>query len=267
MKPHLTSNRFLGGLAFAVLLAVVWQVAAPRALPAPSRLARESLPSFGLFGEMPEEGYAPALAVLTRGMLATAVNYGVSLVLGTVLATLWLATTHALPLARQGNAVLAVVLRACPLFALVPLFIFKFPRSSFGVLGFATYAVFASAFIWGFSAARRMEDVSRSLLAPSRASPWRKLLVFHLPMAWWAIRPVLSWMALANWAFVLGGEFASGRGGSLGALVYSSFIFADTGKLLVLAAIYVSAGLVGLAMYRIAFRNRAPGTEAFTHTN
>lgn len=233
-------------IAGLVGLSIIWQLAeALTTIPGPLTLVRSSLPSFGLFGDVPTEGYAPALAVLGRGLLVSGGAYLCSLLAGTALTVVLLAMTHSIRFALVGNRALASVLRACPLFALVPLFIFKFPRSETGVVTFATFAVFASAFVWAFQTVAEFDAVN----AWARTVWHRRVMAIHLPLAWWAVRPALGWLSLASWAFVLGGEFASGRGGGLGALVYSSFIFADTGKLVVLAMIYMALGGLGLASH------------------
>lgn len=237
------------------MLVMVWVLASvvvanPRALPGPWYVATTSLPSFAIM-----EGGSPSLAlalgIIGRHLIATLAAALPGLVMGLLVgavvgmasglgrASLWLGALR--------DAVNAV--RNLPLFALIPLFVYWFPASFWTVAGYVGCAAFLLMVPAAQAAAER---VPRNLIDLGRllgARRWRLLRLVILPQVIPDLIPTVRWNVALMWAFSLGAEYAGGQGRGLGDLAWRAYLWSDMGRLLVIAWVYLAAGLVCLLLF------------------
>lgn len=234
-----------------VFLLAVWQIAAfavgePKLLPGVIHVVAVSFPSIGTFGG--SETWAGALSVLLQHSAITLARVAVSLPVGMALGTALALLVHYFRSLHGGLAVVMRLLQAVPLFALIPLFLQWFGGRETGVIVYIVFAVSVVASTNAYNAIRniRPEYVLQARL--NGASRFKVFATVHLP----AVQPelVASFRTILgfSWAFALGAEYLTSQSG-LGYLVFQSYLYSDTGKLIVFSVFY---GLYGVLIQLVS---------------
>jgi len=236
-------------LYFILGTILCWQIIAtffPSSIPSPSNILAHSLPSLATFGGGNED-YGAALLLIAHHSGITLSRILVGLLIGTVLGTATGMAIHSFKPARAGNAVLLGLIRSIPLFALIPLFLYWFGGTELSVYAYISFGVFV---VIATSAYEALCNVSPNLIRQAELLGANNLQLFttvHL----FAIQPEMAAAFRAvvglSWAFSLGAEYLSSTSG-LGYLVFQSYIYADMGKLIVLASVYGCYGIVSYAL-------------------
>jgi ABC-type nitrate/sulfonate/bicarbonate transport system permease component len=228
---------------------LIWQAVAffsPSSIPGPIHIVMHSFPSLAAFsGE--DENYGKALLLIAHHSGVTLIRILVGLLIGTVLGTATGMAIHFFKPARAGNAILLGLIRSVPLFALIPLFLYWFGGTELSVYAYISFGVFV---VMATSAYEALCNVSPNLIRQAELLGANNLQVFgtvHL----FAIQPEMAaafrTVVGLSWAFSLGAEYLSSTSG-LGYLVFQSYLYADMGKLIVLASIYGCYGIVSYAL-------------------
>jgi ABC-type nitrate/sulfonate/bicarbonate transport system permease component len=237
-------------LIWLLLLAVLWQLLAfmvrdARIFPGIDHIATKSFPGLAAF-EGSQDNALVAVRILAWHSLITIGRILVGLVVGTIAGLLVGFGIHFLRPLRNVNLTLLTLIRAVPLFALIPLFLFWFGGGEFGVYAYISFGVFIIIATNTYEALCNIPPgfvLQSKLLGADRLQTFSTVHFFAIqPEMVAAFRNVVGY----SWAFSLGAEYLSSANG-LGYIVYQSYIYADTGKLLLLACLY---GLFGIASYR-----------------
>jgi len=237
-----------------ILLLAVWFLAAlyigdPKVFPGPGDVMRHSLPDFAVVDNLaPSPG--AGLAVLGRHLAATAVRGLLGSILGTalgLLAGLWVGLRRS-ERVRELMTDLIATLKNLPIFAFIPLFLFWFSASNQAIVA---YVAFASALLMAPAATAAALSISRDygaladscgIQGPARARLFLRPLLRLL-------RPTFRWNLALVWAFSLGAEYAGSPGSGLGMLAYQAYLWADLGRMMVLALVYLIAGIGSLWLF------------------
>lgn len=227
------------------LFIIVWAVIAsfannPLVLPGPWTTATSGFPSLSVFGGGDEGEYLGALVVLLHHGATTVwrVIVGVSagIILG-MMVGLILSVRGRIPFVSDP---FLTGLRSVPLFALIPLFSFWFGGSELSIIGYIIFAVgvVVSSDVLAKTSHIPVRYVQQcDLFGASQFFYYRRIVLpYLLPRLFGTIRVVVG----LSWAFALGAEFLSDKG--IGHLVFQSYLYADMGKLMALAAIYLALG-------------------------
>ncbi|PWU00340.1 MAG: hypothetical protein C5B53_04225 [Candidatus Melainabacteria bacterium] len=238
-------------LIWILALGVLWQLLAlmvrdVRIFPGIDYIATKSLPGLAVF-EGTQDNALVAVLMLGRNSLITIGRILVGLIVGTITGLVAGFGIHFLRPLRNVNLTLLVLIRAVPLFALIPLFLFWFGGSEFGVYAYISFGVFIIIATNTYEALCNIPPgyvIQSKILGADRFQTFSTVRFYAIqPEMVAAFRNVVGY----SWAFSLGAEYLSSANG-LGYLVYQSYIYADIGKLILLACLY---GLYGVASYRM----------------
>jgi sulfonate transport system permease protein len=134
------------------------------------------------------------------------------------------------------------LLRAVPLFSLVPLWLFWFSGGSPASISYVTFAVavlVASSLHDSTNAVPRIYLDQSFLLGASRCQTlWHVVLPALLRLT----ASAAKWISGLLLPFSLGAELLDTDSGGLGKLVYNSYAYANLGQLLLLTGIYALTG-------------------------
>jgi ABC-type nitrate/sulfonate/bicarbonate transport system permease component len=203
-----------------------------------------ALPSFGILWMGPGGGvasYGGAAEVLLQHSL-----YTLSRVLGGALIgiLLGLAVGLALGWDRRIRGLLwptLQVLRPVPHMAIIPLFMVWFGGRETGVWIYIVWAIFSMMVVYVVEAVRNspplLKDFARTQGATNFQVYWTVVLPWIVPSLIGGIRVALG----VSWAISLGGEFIGTQYG-LGRLLILSQTFLDSGRMVVIAVLYIIYG-------------------------
>jgi sulfonate transport system permease protein len=215
-----------------------------RLLPGPEYVLAHSLPSIAAFGGDANENYPTALQILAVHSGYTVMRLICGLLLGTTLGVFAGMSIHFFRRSHGANVLALTVVRSVPLFALIPLFLYWFGGKEAGIYLYITFAV---AIIIATNVYEAICNVppdyanQAHLLGATRLQVFRTVYARAIgPEMIGSLRNVLG----LSWAFSLGAEYLSASSG-LGYLVYQSYLYADMGKLIVLAILYGIYGILG----------------------
>ncbi len=251
----MSKRRIVEKLAILAVSIVTWEIVAarvgnPMVAPSIRDLATEAFPSFSVFGEQPDPTYPHAARVILQHVIYTSQRWAVGLFAGTVVGiSIGLAIFSMSGQQFAARSLLAAA-RSVPLFSLIPLFVFWW--SSHGEFGINLYVTVAVVVI--VSAA-----VYEATLNVPKVFVWRAglagagivgiLRAVILPAIWPELKLTLRWVVGLNWAFTLGGEYVSSHSRGLGYLAYQSYLYADIGKLIILAGVYLMIGTTSIVLF------------------
>jgi ABC-type nitrate/sulfonate/bicarbonate transport system permease component len=185
--------------------------------------------------------YQAAFLVLAQHSL-----YTLARVLGGSLAGIALGLTVGMALAwdRRARSLLwptLQILRPIPHMAIIPLFMVWFGGKETGVWAYIIWAIFSMMVVYVVEAVRNVPPLLQDYARTQGATGFQIYRTVILP----AIVPNLigaTRLALGvSWAVSLGGEFIGTQYG-LGRLLILSQTFLDTGRMIVIALIYVGFG-------------------------
>jgi sulfonate transport system permease protein len=243
--------RCLAVLAFFLF----WQIASlaisnPKALPGIDYVLLHSLPSIAIFSGGDHEDLWTALSVIGVNSAYTLFRIAIGLLFGITIGLLVGTGIHIFHYTRKANEGLLTVIRAVPLLALIPLFLFWFGGREVGIY---VYIIFAVSVIVATNTYEAIGNLPPNYTYLARLMGANRRLLFasvYMP----AIQPEMAGsfrnvLGLA-WAFSLGAEYLSATSG-LGHLVYQSYLYCDMGKLIVFVWIY---GIYGMAGFYLSQR-------------
>ena len=229
-------------LATWLICAAIWQCFAliqgkPKLFPTLENIVAVSLPEFSLFDPGIPPGVRGALIMIGGAAIQTIGRITVGLTMGSVAGFLCASGAYLIGANRQFSRMLLGVARGVPLLALIPLFMFWFGQRETGMYLYIAFGVFVviSAVLYEAFCNVPIQYLHEARLL--RASRLRAFATVEFR----AIQPQLisafREIAGLSWAFSLGAEYLTARSG-LGYLVAQSYLYADMGKLLIMAAVY-----------------------------
>ena len=240
---------------FIAVVLVTWEGIAAvvndvRIAPTLWHLVFESYPSFALFEDGRGNDYGDATVVLARHASITALRAVIGVGLGSLFGFAAGLGLYALRSGRRCARALLAGAMNIPLFALVPLFVYWFSGLEIGIV---SYVVFASGVLIASATHEAAMNVPVPYLWQALiAGAGRKTLLRSVVAP--AVLPeliiTLRWVLGLSWAFTLGAEYLSGHSGC-GFLAYQSYLYADVGKLVVLAGAYAALGTLSLAAFNL----------------
>jgi sulfonate transport system permease protein len=208
--------------------------------------------SGGLGVPAPSEGgprtYAAALLALGSASLITFQRVLFGIVFGTIGGIglgLVVATSDA---ARRLIAPTVHVVRMTPFLAMIPLFNLWFGANTFGIVLFVAYGVAVIMFIGTVNAVRNVPKVYLDRAATVGAS---RATVFHqvvLPAIFPEIRASFLLSFGLSWSLVVGGELLGAQSG-LGVIVTYALQFAYTGRVMIVAFLFVTYAGLSFALF------------------
>lgn len=250
-----TRNVITGILAAVCFLGIYeWfahHVGRPLLFPPLERVTLESLPSFATFAGSPRPELWPGCAVLISSAVETLRRVVVGGCAGVLLGFPAGLSMHYFRRSRAANDYLLAFLRAVPLFALIPLFVFWANNGEpaiYTYIAFGVAVVLATSTYEGVINVPSRYEISARLLGARRTQVFTTVYIPAIaPEVLAGIRSAIGW----SWAFSLGAEYISATSG-LGFLAYRSYLYSDMGKLFILAGIYVVLGWAGDVTVRSA---------------
>lgn len=239
---------------------VLWQVFAmalrnPHLAPGIPYLFEESYPSFALFGNSATNDYGIATRTLAWNALRTTERALLGLALGSALGVVLGVAIFALRTGRRSAQSILGAATSIPLFGLMPLFVYWFAGRELGII---LYVVVAVSLITATATYEATLNVPRQFqwqacLAGAGRTAILRSVIFP------AIVPELvltfRWALGLVWAFTLGAEYLSSYSSGCGFLVYESYLYADVGKMLVMAGVYALLGSISMAMFNWAMKS------------
>ena len=206
----------------------------------------------------PSEGgpatYAAAILALASASLITFERVLAGIVFGTLSGIglgLLVATSDP---ARRLIAPTVHIVRMTPFLAMIPLFNLWFGANTFGIILFVAYGVAVIMFIGTVNAVRNVATVylqRAATVGASRATVFRHVI---LPAIFPEIRASFLLSFGLSWSLVVGGELLGAQSG-LGVIVTYALQFAYTGRVLIIAILFiVYAGLSFAAFEAISRR-------------
>lgn len=229
-----------------------WRTANPRLFPDIIYVLTYSLPSLAVFSGYERDSLAGALFTLTLHTSYTLARVLVGLTIGASVGLLCGLVVHYFRGSVSGSVLLLNIIRAVPLFALVPLFLYWFGGGELGIylyISFSTFIVIATNTYEAVLNVPPSYTQHAALMGATRFQTFKTVLVFAIqPQMVGSLRNVIG----LSWAFSLGAEYLSARTG-IGYLLYQSYLYADMGKLIVLASLYTGLGLLSFTLTRRLF--------------
>jgi sulfonate transport system permease protein len=232
-------------LTFA-LLAIAWEVAAraknsPQLYPTFGYLFGVSLPSLGMFSQVPSASIAAALATIVRNGLITLARIAAGLAIGMPCGIIGGLVLHYLRGSGQVSALTLTAVRSTPMLALIPLFQYWFGLSSAAIVAYIALGTFFVIASDAYEAAANMAPVyvqqARLLGASSAFILWTVYLPGILSQLSGGLRNVIG----LSWAFSLGAEYISASDG-LGYVTFQAYSNSNMGQLVLMALLYAVAG-------------------------
>jgi sulfonate transport system permease protein len=234
-------------------LAAAWQSLAaaygdPRLLPGPVHVLTHSLPDMSAFApRRPGPAWTAALAVIGAHSFITTARLVAGLAVGAALGFAAGLAAHFFKRTARANALALMIVRAVPLMALIPLFVYWFGNRPVGILAYIAFGAFVVTAPATYEAA---SDVPPHLLDQARmlgARRVRRFLTIYPFAMQPQLFPALRDLVGLGWAFSLGAEYVAAPSG-LGHLARYCYEYTDMGRLLVVAGVYC---VYGYASYLI----------------
>jgi sulfonate transport system permease protein len=236
-----------------------WLVSNPRLLPDPEYVATVSLPSIGAFDG--SEGWSTALHVILLQSSITLARIGISLPIGVLAGVALALLVHLLDASGSNSAVIMRAVQAVPLFALIPLFLQWFGGREVGVV---LYIIVGIAVVASANAYNAVKNVKPEYIFQARLCGATRVEVFTTvylaaiqPEMVGSMRTILGFAG----AFSLGAEYLASNSG-IGFLVYQSYLYSDTGKLIIFSMLYGVYSLIFHAVSRPLLRQLRRGRTA-----
>jgi len=268
VRTNSRASRLLGGATVLLTLVLLWEllslvVTAKGSYDEPlipgwgyligNSLLRMSDYWGGGFGvPAPSEGgpatYAAALLALGSASLITfqRVLFGIAFgTLGGIGLGLLVATFDA---ARRLIAPTVHIVRMTPFLAMIPLFNLWFGANTFGIILFVAYGVAVIMFIGTVNAVRNVPKVyfdRAATVGASRATVFRHVV---LPAIFPEIRASFLLSFGLSWSLVVGGELLGAQSG-LGVIVTYALQFAYTGRVMIVAFLFVIYAGLSFALF------------------
>jgi sulfonate transport system permease protein len=268
MKTNTRASRLLGGVTVLLALVFVWELLS-QVVTAKGSYDEPLIPGWGyLFGNSllrmsdywgggfgipaPSEGghptYAAALLALGSASLITfqRVLFGIAFgTFGGIGLGLLVATFDT---ARRLIAPTVHIVRMTPFLAMIPLFNLWFGANTFGIILFVAYGVAVIMFIGTVNAVRNVPKVyfeRAATVGASRATVFRHVV---LPAIFPEIRASFLLSFGLSWSLVVGGELLGAQSG-LGVIVTYALQFAYTGRVMIIAFLFVIYAGLSFALF------------------
>lgn len=268
MMKNIRASRLLGGVSVLLALVLVWELLSlvvttkgsydEPLIPGWDYLISKSLLRMadywgGGFGvPAPSEGgpptYSAALLALGSASLITfqRVFFGIAFgTLGGISLGLLVATFEA---ARRLIAPTVHIVRMTPFLAMIPLFNLWFGATTFGIILFVAYGVAVIMFIGTVNAVRNVPKVyfdRAATVGASRVAVFRNVV---LPAIFPEIRASFLLSFGLSWSLVVGGELLGAQSG-LGVIVTYALQFAYTGRVMIVALLFVIYAGLSFALF------------------
>ena len=261
-------SRLAGGLGVLAALVLTWQLLSilvtakgsydEPLVPGWGYLLRNSLLRMsdywggGLGVPAPSEGgpatYAAALLALGQASLITfqriILGVGLGVIAGVGLGLLVAASD----VARRLVAPSVHILRMTPFLAMIPLFNLWFGAATLGIILFVAYGVAVIMFIGTVNAVRNVPRVYFDRAATVGASQFTVFRHIVLPAIFPEIRSSFLLSFGLAWSLVVGGELLGAQSG-LGVIVTYALQFAYTGRVLIIAFLFVLYAGLSFAVF------------------
>jgi len=265
---NIGASRLLGGLTVLLALVLAWELLShivtakgsydEPLIPGWGYLLSDSLLRMsdywgGGFGvPAPSEGgpptYAAALLALGQASLVTFERVVLGIVFG-VLSGIGLGMLVASSdAARRLIAPTVHIVRMTPFLAMIPLFNLWFGGDTFGIILFVAYGVAVIMFIGTINAVRNVPKVyldRAATVGANRVTVFRHVI---LPAIFPEIRASFLLSFGLSWSLVVGGELLGAQSG-LGVIVTYALQFAYTGRVMIVAFLFVIYAGLSFALF------------------
>lgn len=194
--------------------------------------------------------YAAALLALASASLITFERVFAGIFFGTVsgISLGLLVATSAI--ARRLIAPTVHIIRMTPFLAMIPLFNLWFGANTFGILLFVAYGVAVIMFIGTVNAVRNVPNVYLQRAATVGASGVTAFRCVIIPAIFPEIRASFLLSFGLSWSLVVGGELLGAQSG-LGVIVTYALQFAYTGRVLIIAALFIVYAGLSFAAFEV----------------
>jgi sulfonate transport system permease protein len=265
---NIGASRLLGGLTVLLALVLAWELLS-HIVTAKGSYDEPLIPGWGyLLGNSllrmsdywgggfgvpaPSEGgpptYAAALLALGQASLVTFERVVLGIVFGVLSGVglgLLVASSDA---ARRLIAPTVHIVRMTPFLAMIPLFNLWFGADTFGIILFVAYGVAVIMFIGTINAVRNVPKVyldRAATVGAKRATVFRRVI---LPAIFPEIRASFLLSFGLSWSLVVGGELLGAQSG-LGVIVTYALQFAYTGRVMIVAFLFVIYAGLSFALF------------------
>jgi len=250
-KKYIYNYKIISIVLFLFL--IIWQLIAlyfdkPKIFPGIIYLIKISFPSFSNFSDNNINPYLSSVNILFSNSIITFIRILVSLVVGILCGISWGLLIHYFGSTKKINSYLLTIIKNIPLFALIPLFIYWFGGKIIGIYIYITFGIFT---IIATNTYHAVFNVQPSLISQGKLMGadknfiFRKIIFYNIqPELLASIRNIVG----LTWAFSLGAEYISANNG-LGYLLYQSYLYADMGKLIIIAFLYSIYGIISLIIF------------------
>ena len=268
MRTKIRASRLLGGATVCLSLVLFWELLSlvvtakgsydEPLIPGWSYLISNSLLRMsdywgGEFGvPSPSEGgpptYAAALLALGSASLITSQRVLWGIAFGTLAGISLGLLVATFDPARRLIAPTVHIVRMTPFLAMIPLFNLWFGANTFGIILFVAYGVAVIMFIGTVNAVRNVPKVYLDRAATEGAS---RAMVFRyvvLPAIFPEIRASFLLSFGLSWSLVVGGELLGAQSG-LGVIVTYALQFAYTGRVMIVAFLFVIYAGLSFALF------------------
>ncbi|MBV9756470.1 MAG: ABC transporter permease subunit [Alphaproteobacteria bacterium] len=268
LRANARLARIGGALAVFVTLVLAWQLVA-ELVAAKGSYGEPLVPGWGFllgnallrmsdywdgsFGvPSPAEGgppsYAAALLALGDATLITFERVVIGVAIGMAAGLALGLAVAASDLVRRLVAPSVHVLRMTPFLAMIPLFNLWFGATTFGIISFVAYGVAVIMFVGTVNAVRNVPRVyfdRAATVGASRVVTFRDIV---LPAIFPEIRASMLLSFGLAWSLVVAGELLGAQSG-LGVIVTYALQFAYTGRVLIVAFLFVLYAGISFAAF------------------
>jgi len=251
--------KILPVIVFSYAIVVgAWIVAAeaigdPAVLPGPWYIVTKSFPGFAIMGGYPPS-YTNAMYVIIDHAWTSTVFCTIGAFIGTGTGAIS-GVALGFIMRERGDSLLGPAISATknlPLFAFIPLFLFWFSAKTSTVIGYVAFATFILTLPAATAAAQLVSQKYIDLARNSGASQWGTFRTVMIPSAYPILLPTIRWMVSLMWAFGLGAEYAGSPTKGIGLLAYQAYLWADLGRMFVVALVYLAVGGFGILVFEMA---------------
>jgi sulfonate transport system permease protein len=206
----------------------------------------------GLGVPAPSEGgpatYAGALLALAQASLVTFQRVVLGVLLGVIAGVGLGLVVAASPSARRLIAPSVHIVRMTPFLAMIPLFNLWFGASTFGIILFVAYGVAVIMFVGTVNAVSNVPGVyfqRAATVGATRVTTFRQVV---LPAIFPEIRSSFLLSFGLAWSLVVAGELLGAQTG-LGVIVTYALQFAYTGRVLIVALLFILYAGISFAIF------------------
>lgn len=225
----------------------------PALLPGPATIVLDTLPSFATSSGRSFSLWN-GLAVISEHSFVTVGRVAVAFPCGLLTGYMIGCILHVLPReVRQVGSSVVAILKAVPLLALIPLFLYWFSSGLLGTLSYVGLAVFVVAATAAWEAGFNVPPEYRERATLLSATKAQSIAWVLLPAIGWELLGSLRYLLGAAWAFSLGAEYLGGSSG-LGYLAYQSYLYSSLGRLIVCLGVYCLLGIGTHLAWRVVER-------------